>query len=88
HLTLPSVEDVAAGVRASVIAAESGELALGRPWAVERSRSMSRARRELDWETMTRLAVDPDMVAARRQEHSKREECAMCGEFCAVKMMR
>jgi phosphomethylpyrimidine synthase len=88
HLTLPGIQDVEQGVRASVIAAQSGELALGRPWAVKMNNAMSRARHELDWETMTRLAVDPETVVQRRQEHRQREECAMCGEFCALKMMR
>jgi len=87
HLTLPSIEDVHAGVMASRIAAQAGEAALGRPHAVQREMAMSRARKALDWEAMQTLALDPDMVEKRREEHSDKRECAMCGKFCAYKMV-
>jgi phosphomethylpyrimidine synthase len=88
HLTLPTLEDVRQGVLASLLAAHSAEVALGRVTAVERNDGMSRARAALDWEGMSRLALDPDAVALRRQEFATREECAMCGEFCAVKLLK
>ncbi len=88
HLTLPTIEDVKAGVMASRIAAQAGEVALGRRHALEREAGMSQARMALDWEGMKRRAVDPEMVDARRGEHRNEEECAMCGKFCAVKMLR
>jgi len=86
HLTLPGADDVRQGVIASRIAAQAGEVALGRPWAVERDRQISVARRELDWRKMSCLALDPGMVNHRRKDFEDKEECAMCGEFCAVKM--
>ncbi|MEG6505106.1 phosphomethylpyrimidine synthase ThiC [Nitratidesulfovibrio sp. 1201_IL3209] len=88
HLTLPTIEDVKAGVMASRIAAQAGEVALGRRHALEREAGMSQARMALDWEGMKRRALDPEMVDARRGEHRNEEECAMCGKFCAVKMLR
>lgn len=88
HLTLPTIEDVKAGVMASRIAAQAGEVALGRRHALEREAGMSQARMALDWEEMKRRALDPEMVDARRGEHRNEEECAMCGKFCAVKMLR
>jgi phosphomethylpyrimidine synthase len=87
HLTLPSIEDVHAGVMASRIAAQAGEAALGRAHAVERELAMSRARKALDWEAMSTLALDPAMVEKRREEHKDKRECAMCGKFCAYKMI-
>ena len=48
---------------------------------------MSQARADLDWEAMTELSLDPDMVRARRAKHSKEKECAMCGAMCAMRMM-
>ena len=88
HLTLPDVNDVRAGVLASRIAAQAGETALGRPHAVARENAISKARVALDWEAMTQLAYDPEMVRTRREPHKHEEACAMCGKFCAVKMMQ
>lgn len=88
HLTLPTIDDVKAGVMASRIAAQAGEVALGRRHALEREAGMSLARMALDWNEMKRRALDPEMVDARRGEHRNEEECAMCGKFCAVKMLR
>lgn len=87
HLTLPGPEDVWAGIKASLVAAQSAETALGRPAAVARNLGMSRARADLDWEAMTGFALDPDLVRKRRAMHSQEKECAMCGALCAMRMM-
>lgn len=87
HLALPNVDDVMAGVIASKIAAQAGELALGRKHAVERENAMNKARKALDWDGMTKAALDPQAVIARRAPHKDEEVCAMCGKFCAVKML-
>ena len=88
HLTLPGGQDVYQGVIASRIAARSAEVALGRPSAVQADLAMSEARAALDWNAMAGVALDPPAVRHRRKEFQDREECAMCGEFCAVKMLR
>ena len=88
HLTLPDAEDVAAGVMASRVAAQVGEVALGRPGAVAREKAMNAARKALDWEGMEKAAIDPEQLAKRREPHKGEEVCAMCGKFCAVKMLR
>lgn len=88
HLTLPDAEDVAAGVMASRVAAQVGEVALGRPGALARERAMNSARKALDWDGMARAALDPEQLAKRREPHKGEEVCAMCGKFCAVKMLR
>ena len=88
NLTLPTREDVRAGVIASRIAAQAGEVALGRPHALARELGMGKARKALDWPGMERHALDAAMVDERRGEHRNEEECAMCGKFCAVKMLR
>ncbi len=87
HLELPSVDDVEAGIIASKIAAQAGELALGRKHAIDRENAMNTARKNLDWEGMTKAALDPKTVTRRREEHKKEDVCAMCGKFCAVKML-
>ena len=88
HLTLPDLDDVKAGVLASRIAAQAGEVALGTPRALAREAAMNKARRELDWEGMKKAALDPEMVGKRRIQHHDEKVCAMCGKFCAVKMLK
>uniref|UniRef100_A0A7C4A9X3 Phosphomethylpyrimidine synthase n=1 Tax=Fundidesulfovibrio putealis TaxID=270496 RepID=A0A7C4A9X3_9BACT len=87
HVTLPGPEDVWDGVKASLIAAQSAETALGRPWAVERDLAISRARAALDWDAMAANALDPHTLAKRRKDFHKEKECAMCGSFCAIRML-
>ncbi|MGM0423287.1 MAG: phosphomethylpyrimidine synthase ThiC [Thermodesulfobacteriota bacterium] len=87
HLTLPDQEDVRKGIMASLLAAHSAEVALGRSSAQERNQAMSRARADLDWERMQELALDPELFQRRRQGFSSKQECAMCGEFCAVRLL-
>ncbi len=88
HLTLPNMADVRQGVIASRIAAQAGEVSLKRPAALAREQAMSTARRNLDWNAMRAVALDPAMLDERRADHASEEVCAMCGEFCAVKMLR
>jgi phosphomethylpyrimidine synthase len=87
HLTLPGPEDVRLGVMASRVAAHSAEVALGKPQAVARDRDISQARKTLDWDAIGRLALDPKTVSERRDAHKHERECAMCGKFCAIKML-
>jgi len=86
HLCLPDAKDVHEGVLASRIAAQAGETALGRPWAVAREAAMCEARLGLNWQAMAEAALDPCLVRQRSQgiEHGK--ECGMCGKFCAIRM--
>ena len=88
HLTLPDEADARAGVMASRVAAHAGEVALGTPRALAREAAMNAARKALDWDGMARTALDPSQVEQRREPHKKEEVCAMCGKFCAVKMLR
>ena len=86
HLTLPSPDDVWQGVKASLVAAQSAETALGRPWATARDKGVSKARADLDWEAMGEYALDPQLIRKRRERHLDERECAMCGSFCAIRM--
>jgi phosphomethylpyrimidine synthase len=87
HVTLPGPDDVWAGVKASLIAAQSAETSLGRPWAVERDLAISKARAALDWEAMAANALDPHTLRKRRHDFHNEKECAMCGSFCAIRML-
>ena len=87
-VALPDAADVRQGIIASRIAAQAGEAALGRAWALEREQAMNRARFNLDWSAMREAAIDPEAVCERRKSFEQEEVCSMCGEFCAVKMAR
>lgn len=86
HLRLPTLEDVRQGVIAARIAAHSGDIAKGIPGAIEADRAMSEARRNLDWEAMYKLAIDPEWARKFRRESESYDEnvCTMCGQFCSI----
>ena len=70
------------------LTAQAGEVALGRPHALAREAKMAKARMALDWPAMREAAIDPAILDKRREPHKHEEACAMCGNFCAVKMLR
>jgi len=90
HLRLPTPQDVREGVIVTRIAAHVADLARGRRGAWERDRAMSKARARLNWDTMFRLAIDPEKARKYREESEASGEdfCTMCGEFCAVKALK
>ena len=90
HLSLPSLEDVKEGVIASKIAAEAADVARGLPQVWAREREMAKARREFDWEKQFELAFDKSKPRTYRDkcELDDDEMCAMCGEYCAVKIAK
>ena len=89
HLRLPDRDDVKEGIIASRIAAHAADIAKGIPGASDWDRSMSEARKKLDWEEMFRLSIDPEKARRYRasSKPEKEDTCSMCGNFCAVKNM-
>jgi phosphomethylpyrimidine synthase len=90
HLRLPSLEDMAEGIIAARIAAHAADIAKGLPGASEWDWQMSKARAELDWESMFKLAIDPEKARRYRAESSPELEdsCTMCGQSCALRNMK
>jgi phosphomethylpyrimidine synthase len=88
HLSIPDEDDVHAGVIAARIAAHSADIAKGIPGALERDRLMSCHRRDLNWDGMVALSIDPETTRKRLQISHNQETCTMCGELCAVKLAR
>ena len=90
HLTLPSLDDVKEGVVASKIAAEAADVAKGLPQAWNRELKMAQARKNFNWEEQFNLALDKSKP--RKYHNSCKldddEMCAMCGEYCAVKIAK
>lgn len=89
HLRLPDVNDVKEGIIASKIAAHAADIAKGIKGAADWDYKMSTARKNLDWEEMFRLSIDPEKARRYRAQAKpeKEDTCSMCGNFCAVKNM-
>ncbi len=89
HLRLPDVDDVKEGIIASKIAAHAADIAKGIKGSADWDHQMSTARKNLDWEEMFRLAIDPEKARRYRAQAKpeKEDTCSMCGNFCAVKNM-
>lgn len=83
HLGLPSPEAVKEGLIAFRIAAHIGDsVKYGRDAGDKR---VAILRAALDREGQIRCSMDP---ARARELSDGDEECTMCGEFCAIKIMR
>jgi phosphomethylpyrimidine synthase len=88
HVCLPTIEDVKEGVIAAKIAAHVADVVKGID--VERDAAMARARKELNWEKQFELAIDPEKARELRRKRPPLLDpnvCAMCGKFCAIKMV-
>ena len=77
------------GIVAAKIAAHAGDLAKGIKGAREWDNAMSKARADLDWEKMFKLAIDSDKARKYREESTPehKDTCTMCGKMCAVRNM-
>ena len=89
HLRLPDLKDVKEGIIAARIAAQAADIAKGISGARDWDHKMSLARKNLDWEEMFNLSIDPEKARAYRAsaKPEKEDTCSMCGNFCAVKNM-
>ncbi|MFQ5975898.1 MAG: phosphomethylpyrimidine synthase [Candidatus Hydrothermarchaeales archaeon] len=88
HLALPDIEDVRMGVIASKIAAHAVDLARGIDTG--RDNKMAKARVNLEWGTQFKLCLDPKkaMEYRRKRLPQNPEVCTMCGDFCAMKIVK
>ena len=90
HLSIPTVQHVKEGVIASKIAAEVSDIAKQIPSTLKREHDMAVARENFDWEKQFELAID-GKTAREIYENggaSDDEMCSMCGDFCAIKMVK
>lgn len=90
HLRLPNVNDVREGIMASRIAAHAADLARGYKRAWDWDLEMAEARTELNWEKQIKLSIDPLKASQLRRSITSDldEVCSMCGEYCAMKIVR
>ncbi|MFX0027595.1 MAG: phosphomethylpyrimidine synthase ThiC [Candidatus Hermodarchaeota archaeon] len=92
HLGLPTKDDVKRGVISSKIAAHAVNIARYGKRVSHWDYKMDIARKELNWEGMINQAIDPELA---REIHYRNgcaegddEVCSMCGEFCAIKLLK
>jgi phosphomethylpyrimidine synthase len=83
HLGLPGLDDVRDGLMAFRIAAHIGDSIKFGPSL--RDRRLSERRADLDWEGQFRHALDGERA---REMAPSEGPCTMCGDFCAIKMMK
>jgi phosphomethylpyrimidine synthase len=90
HLRLPDLQDMKEGIIAARIAAHAADIAKAIPGAMDWDNAMSTARKELDWQKMIELAMDPEKAKAYRESSKPIDQdvCTMCGDLCAVKRSR
>ncbi len=92
HLSLPTKEDVKRGVICSKIAAHAVNIARYGSRATQWDFKMDSARKNLNWEEMIKYSIDPDTSRKihYRDGHSIDDDgtCSMCGEFCAIKILK
>lgn len=90
HLAIPGVDDVKEGVIASKIAAQAADIVKGIKRAWNREIEMSYARKNFDWKRQFELAFDQEKPREyRRGKPTMKEDmCTMCGEFCALRLVR
>ncbi len=88
HLALPNLDDVRQGVITARIAAHIGDMVKNKDR--QRDLDMGRARRDLQWEKMYELAIDPKYARSVRDSRSPNDEeaCTMCGNYCALKIVK
>jgi len=91
HLGLPNREEVKRGVIASKSAANAVNIAKYGTRASNWDYKMDIARKNLNWEEMINLSIDPELareVHYRNGAKESDEVCSMCGEFCAIKLLK
>ena len=90
HLSIPDIEDVKQGVIATRIAAQAADVAKNIRGASDNEIKMANARKDFNWDLQFDLALDrekPRKYHERRPSHEQ-DMCTMCGDFCAIKLVR
>jgi len=91
HLALPTIDDIREGTLVTKLAAHTIDLVKEgqRERAWKQDTAMAYARRDLDWEKQFELALDGDRARKIRDARkTESEACSMCGELCAVKIVK
>jgi len=89
HLNLPTPEQVREGLIAAKIAAHAGDIIKLGPKAAKWDIEMSISRAKLDWNTMFKLAIDPEKAKEIYSQYSgvNISSCNMCGQYCVFLLL-
>jgi phosphomethylpyrimidine synthase len=83
HLSLPNPEQVKEGLIAFKIAAHIGDsMKYGLD---DRDLILAQRRAEFDWKGQAEAAIDPDRTEQMCPDEGP---CSMCGDYCAIKIMK
>jgi len=90
HIRHPTISDVKEGLLASRIAAHAADIVKGIKKASDWDRKISLARRKRDWKEQEELSIDKEKMARLRRESLPKisDVCTMCGEYCALKLIK
>ena len=95
HIGLPDVEDIREGTIVTKIAAHIADIARGNREAVLKDYKMAKAREKINWDKMSKYAIDEEkFIELRRQECKKNPQlvkekyCSMCGPFCVFRIYK
>jgi phosphomethylpyrimidine synthase len=88
HLRLPEPEDVYLGVISARIAAHAADIVKRKKYKEDLvDFKLSKARKELDWETQQKYALDKIKFSEERKRilSKTKKVCSMCGSYCAMR---
>jgi phosphomethylpyrimidine synthase len=88
HLRLPEPEDVYLGVISARIAAHAADIVKRKKYKEDSvDLQMSKARKELDWKTQQKYALDKIKFSEERKKilSKTNKVCSMCGSYCAMR---
>jgi phosphomethylpyrimidine synthase len=88
HLRLPEPEDVYLGVISARIAAHAADIVKRKKYEEDLvDFKLSKARKELDWKTQQKYALDKIKFAEERKKilSKTKKVCSMCGSYCAMR---
>jgi phosphomethylpyrimidine synthase len=89
HLALPDLDDIVEGTRVAKIAAHVGDIArLGEGAHAKADLKMAQARQRLNWDDQFKAAMYGDHARKIHERDGELETCSMCGDLCAIKMVR
>jgi len=91
HLALPSVNDIKEGTIVTKIAAHVADLVKDEQRARARrlDDEMAHARKNLDWKRQFEIAIDGEEARRiRNGRPSESDACSICGDLCAIKMVK
>jgi phosphomethylpyrimidine synthase len=89
HLALPDLDDIVEGTRVAKIAAHVGDIVrLGEGAHAKADLTMAQARRRLNWDDQFKAAMYGDHARKIHERDGELDTCSMCGDLCAIKMVR